>query len=126
MDLGTIAMLTKHLHVWLVVLSVGGFILRFLWSQNDSSYLQHRLTKTVPHLVDALLLLSGVSLAAIYSLSPVTTSWLGLKIGLIVVYIILGYLALKPSLPKTARLFAGVAALPVVFYIASLAVYKHV
>lgn len=122
--MATLAALVKHLHVWLVVLSVGGFMLRFIWSQKNSPYLQQKWVKVAPHILDTFLLLSGVSLALLYRLSPFQVHWLGAKLVLIVVYIIIGYIALKSPLSKPARQVAACLAMGTVFGIIYLAVNK--
>lgn len=124
MTTGAIAAFIKHIHVWLVVLSVGGFLLRFIWSQRNSAYLQRKVVKIAPHIVDTLLLLTGVSLALLYRLSPLQADWLGAKLILIVVYIILGVFALKPAFPKFIRQIAGFSAMLAVAGILFLAIYK--
>ncbi len=124
--MGTIAAFIKHIHVWLVVLSVGSFLLRFIWSQKDSHYLQQKVVKIAPHIVDTFLLLTGISLALLYRLSPFEVHWLGLKLVLIVVYIVLGAIALKAPAPKFVRQIAGFSALAVVVGIMFLAIYKPI
>ena len=52
----------KHLHVTCVILSGLGFGLRGAWMLMDSPRLQHRLARTLPHVVDSLLLGSALTL----------------------------------------------------------------
>ena len=124
--MATLATLIKHLHVWLVVLSIGSFVLRFIWSQKNSPYLQQKWVKVAPHITDTFLLLSGVSLALLFRISPLQTHWLGAKLVLIVIYIIIGYIAIKSPLPKPARQVAGCLALTTVVGIIYLAVNKPI
>src|SRR3546814_5158616 len=65
--LGNIAMnylAIKHLHMTAAVLSILFFVIRAYWSVTGSSLLQHRLVKTLPHVIDTVLLAAGIALAA--------------------------------------------------------------
>ncbi len=124
--MGAVAVLIKHIHVWLVILSVTGFLLRFVWSLKNSAVLQRKAVKIVPHIVDTLLLLTGVSLALIFRYSPFHIDWLGTKLVLIVVYILLGGVAMRPALPRRIRQMVGCLALLTVLLIMHLAIYKPI
>lgn len=103
----------KHLHMTLAMLSIAGFVLRFVWSFSGSALIEHRLSKVLPHVVDTLLLLCGLTLAVTLRLNPLEVTWLGTKLCLLVLYIVLGVFALKRSRSKMVQLLSFVSAVAV-------------
>jgi uncharacterized membrane protein SirB2 len=78
-------------------MSITLFVLRFFWKWAGSAMMQKRWVKIVPHVVDTLLLLSGISLIFIthfYPFSPQGT-WLTEKLFGVIIYIALGFVALS-------------------------------
>lgn len=114
----------KLLHSLLALLSVGGFLLRGAWMLRESPLLQHRLTKTLPHVNDTLLLLAGAWMLYSITLNPFAQSWLVAKLGGLVLYIGLGSVALNRGRSARSRGVAFVAAIAVYAYIAGVAVSK--
>jgi uncharacterized membrane protein SirB2 len=103
--------LIKHLHISLALLSITGFALRGGLMLVESNYLNRPLLKRAPHLIDALLLASGVYLAWTLQQYPfVNSNWLTAKMIALVAYIGFGLLALKHGRSKTARGVAFVIA----------------
>jgi uncharacterized membrane protein SirB2 len=87
----------KNLHLLTISLSITLFVLRFFWKWAGSAMMQKRWVKVVPHVVDTLLLLSGISLIFIthfYPFSPQGT-WLTEKLFGVIIYIALGFVALS-------------------------------
>lgn len=111
----------KYLHIACVLLSYLLFVLRGIWMLRMSALLQHRLTKILPHLVDTVLLLSAIALAYQLSLSPLDTPWLMAKIIALLLYIVLGTIAIKRGKTRNIRLGAWLAAQLVFIYIAGVA-----
>ena len=70
--------------------------------------------KTLPHLVDSVLLLSALTLAWMLRLTPGNAPWLLAKIVGLVVYVALGVVALRPGVSCAVRAAAWVAALATV------------
>lgn len=102
----------KGAHAALALVSVAGFIGRAipaLWF--DRQWTHSRLLYAVPHVVDTLLLASGVWLALTAGWRPGAHSWLGIKLMLLVLYIGVAMLAIRPALPRPARVVLFVAAL---------------
>ncbi|WP_342807460.1 SirB2 family protein [Alteromonas sp. M12] len=66
-------MMTKHLHLTAVALSIILFILRFVWLQRNSTLLHKKWVKIVPHVIDTLLLVTAITLCFIDLLSEPTT-----------------------------------------------------
>lgn len=110
----------RAIHMTCAGLSIAGFVLRWIWMLTDSRFLAARPTKILPHVIDTLLLASAVALVAIIGFSA-NAAWLGAKIAGLVVYIVLGTLALKRGRTKGARAVYGVLAIVVFAYIASVA-----
>jgi uncharacterized membrane protein SirB2 len=119
MDYGVI----KLIHQSAVTLSFLGFLARGLGMLADSDWVRDRASRTLPHIVDTILLLSGVTLAWQLRLSP-ATPWLAAKLTGLVVYIALGMIALRRGRTKRQRTVAWIAALVIFGYIVSVALTK--
>jgi len=121
----------KLIHVSAVTVSFFGFAMRGLGALRNASWVRHPLARTLPHLVDTVLLLSAVGMLYIVRLSPWEQPWLRAKIVGLLVYIALGSLALRPALAGRAlrlRQVSGsawIGALVVFGYIVSVAVTKN-
>ncbi len=114
----------KLLHATLAALSIGGFVLRGYWMLRGSPLLQHRLTKTLPHINDTLFFLAGVWLAWRLAINPLGEPWLVAKLVGLLVYIGLGTVALKRGSTIEIRLVAFVLAIAVFAYITGVALAK--
>jgi uncharacterized membrane protein SirB2 len=114
----------KTIHVTAVALSLGGFALRGAASLADASWVRSRAAKTLPHLVDSVLLLSALMLAWTLRLTPGAAPWLMAKIVGLLVYIGLGVVALRPGRAKSSRAGAWIAALATAGWIVSVALTK--
>lgn len=53
-------LLIKHLHMTAAGLSILFFVVRAFWSVQGSTLLQNRLVKTLPHVIDTVLLLAAL------------------------------------------------------------------
>lgn len=87
--------LLKTLHIVLALISGLGFGLRGFIRLVLNRPLAHPLVRFGPHVIDTLLLASGVGLWVVLELSPLTVGWFGVKLLLIVVYIVLGIAAFR-------------------------------
>ncbi len=97
--------------------------------------MRSRAARTLPHLVDTVLLLSALGMLWVAHLSPWALGWLRAKIVGLVCYIGLGVVALRGlrgsaqtqrhSHRRAVALGAWVAALVVFVYIVSVAVTKN-
>lgn len=87
----------------------------------DSRLLQHRLTRVVPHVIDTLLFVSGISMAIMGYGSFYRQDWLLGKLVALIIYIALGSIAIRYGKPKGVRAAAFVAALGVFAYIVLVA-----
>lgn len=115
----------KHLHMAAVTLSALGFAARAVGALMGAPWVGTRLAKTLPHLVDTLLLASALVMLWLLQLNPLVTPWLLAKISGLLCYIALGMVTLRPRLALPLRAVAAVAALLVVAWIVSVAVSKN-
>jgi uncharacterized membrane protein SirB2 len=116
-------LLLKHLHVTLVILSGAGFALRGFLRLALDRPARHPLTRVAPHVIDTLLLASGVGLWLITGY-PIT-SWLGLKLALVLVYIGLGMAAFRMK-TRASALAAFGTALALYLGIVAIALFKPI
>ncbi|HYL17640.1 MAG TPA: SirB2 family protein [Burkholderiales bacterium] len=92
--------------------------------------MRHRLARTVPHLIDTVLLLSALGMLWVIHFSPWALPWLRAKISGLVLYVALGVLALRPTgagrapRGRMVRLGVWLGALAVFGYIVSVALTK--
>lgn len=115
----------KLVHQGAVALSFAGFFARGLGGLQGATWVRGRTARSVPHVVDSVLLLSALALAWQLRLDPLATPWLLAKIVGLLAYIGLGVLALRPGRSRGQRAAAWLAALAVFGYIVSVAVTKH-
>lgn len=114
----------KHIHLTFVILSLLAFFVRGIWLFMNSSMLNKKWVKILPHIISTILLISGIVLAVHLGMSPGSQPWLMAKIIGLVVYILLGVAAFKVPNPG-ARKVLWVSALFVFAYILSVAITKN-
>ncbi|EAS8238715.1 SirB family protein [Salmonella enterica subsp. enterica serovar Enteritidis] len=123
----TIAMLLT-LHLICVALSVSLFIARYWWRYCGHALAAARWTRIVPPVIDTLLLLSGIGLIVKTHILPFTESgsWLTGKLFGVIIYIVLGFIALdyRQARSQQARFIAFPLALVVLYIIIKLATTK--
>jgi uncharacterized membrane protein SirB2 len=115
----------KHLHMGFAALSGVFFLVRGLWMLAGSALLQARFTRVAPHIIDTGLLASAIGLAVWSHQSPGQHSWLAAKIVALLVYIVLGTIALKRGKTRQVRAIAFVLALMTFAYIVGTAVTRN-
>ncbi|HET9025706.1 MAG TPA: SirB2 family protein [Burkholderiaceae bacterium] len=114
----------KLVHVTAVVLSGAGFVTRYALLR------AHRLPRSgfvrvAPHVVDAILLASALTLAWVGGFRPLEVPWLEAKLAGLVLYIVAGTIALKRGRTPARRATAFAVALLAYAYIVSVALTKH-
>lgn len=115
-------LLLKGLHIACAITSYTLFVLRGIWSLRGSSIMQQRWVKVVPHVVDTLLLASAIALAIIIRQYPFVDAWLTAKVVGLLLYIGLGFVALRFGKRRSTRLFAWLMAQAVFAYIVLVAI----
>ncbi|MBU2641983.1 MAG: SirB2 family protein [Gammaproteobacteria bacterium] len=114
--------LLKQLHLGTIALTLALFILRGVWMMVESPRLQARWVRIAPHINDTLLLASGISLAVLTRQYPLVNAWLTAKFFALILYIVLGTIALKRGPTHGMRIAAWIAALLVFAYMVAVAV----
>ncbi|MGR5154671.1 SirB2 family protein [Photobacterium swingsii] len=116
----------KHIHMLAIVLSVLLFTIRYCLMMANSTLNEKKLLKIAPHVVDTILLLSGVALIFITGFMPFTEagSWLTQKLSCVLAYIALGFFTLKYGKNKVFKTFAYFGALGWVVAAANIAMTK--
>jgi len=115
----------RTFHESTVALSVTGFAVRGVASLLGASWVRGGIARTLPHIVDTALLTSALMLVTLLHVNPFATPWLQAKMSGLVVYVVLGALALRPGLPRVGRACAGLGALAAVGWIVSVAFTKN-
>lgn len=115
----------KHLHLLCVALSGAGFFWRGLLMMRGSHWLSLGWVRVVPHINDAVLLTAGISLVVMSERYPFVDAWLTAKLFGLILYIILGSLALKAGRTRRVRALAWLAALVVFGWMVSVAMLRQ-
>jgi uncharacterized membrane protein SirB2 len=104
----------RHAHIGLVITSAGLFGLRWLATLAGARWPMSAPWRHTSLVVDTLLLVAGATLWIGLGLNPLVQHWLGVKLALLPVYIVLGTFALRRARGRLARAVCGAAALAVV------------
>lgn len=118
-------LLVKDAHVTLVAISLGLFVTRFFWSLRQPSLLQRSWVRVVPHLVDTLLLVCGLTLMVMLRAWPQRTPWLAVKLVGLCVYIGFGVLAFRYTGKPALRIVFASLAVGVFAYIVAVAITQR-
>jgi uncharacterized membrane protein SirB2 len=114
-------LLIKHAHVALALASGLGFALRGFVRIVLARPLAHKAWNILPHVLDTLLLASGATLWIMIGWP--LFSWLGVKLALVLAYILLGMAAFRAT-GRTGAIGLYLSALVVFLAIPVLALYK--
>lgn len=114
----------KLVHQCAVAISLTGFFARGLGALTGATWVNSRPAKTLPHIIDTVLLVSAVTLVWNLRISAGTAPWLLAKVLGLVVYVVLGVVALRPGRPAV-RGAAWVGAVGTAAWIVSVAVTKN-
>ncbi len=115
----------KIIHVVSAIFSYLLFTLRGVWMMQDSTILQRRWVKILPHVIDTVLLASAIALVTMIQQYSGMNTWLSAKIGGILLYIILGMMALRFGKTRKIKTIAWITAQIVFFYIVLVALTKN-
>lgn len=118
--------LLKQIHVVAALISFMLFGIRGIWMMAWPHLLQARTVRILPHVVDTVLLASALLLARQIGQYPFIHGWLTAKIIALLVYIVLGSIALKYGSGKRSRVVAWLLALATFAYIIAVALTKQV
>lgn len=98
-------------HISLVLVSGALFTLRGLAALQGRAWARDRVVRLLSISIDTTLLGAGVLLLIILGLNPLLTPWLLTKLTLLLIYIVLGSLALQRARSWQVRMYCFLAAL---------------
>ena len=113
--------LLKYVHVTAVIASFALFFLRGLWMMAAPGKLAARWVRVVPHVIDTVLLVSAIALAATTAQYPFVQPWLTAKVIALLAYILLGTVAIRRGRTRRVRIVAWILALVVFGYMVAVA-----
>jgi len=120
----------KLIHVSAVALSLLGFLIRGAAILRGATWVRRLPPRIIQHTVDSVLLLAALGMTWEAHLSPLHLPWLRAKLAGLILYVLLGSIALGGSdrpgaaRPLRLRLVFWIAALSVFGYIVSVALTK--
>lgn len=112
-------LLIKNIHMTAVGLSIFLFVIRAYWSVTCSNKLNSKAVRILPHIIDTILLVAGLTLAAM--IGP-EQPWILAKIVGVLLYIGVGTYAIKRGKTPTTRAIAAVIAVGIFVYIIGIAI----
>lgn len=115
----------RLVHICAVLASGGLFLIRGLALNLGASWVMAPPLRYASYTIDTVLLTAALMLATILHQYPFVHAWLTVKVGLLVVYIVLGSLALKRAPSSRARWLSYLAALGVFASMLSIARAHH-
>ena len=114
-----------HLHRACVSASIALFVARGLGVMAQQAWPLQHVWRYLSVAIDVPLLLAGAGLWALLGLHPLQQTWLGAKLVLLVVYIVLGSFALKRGRTRGQRAAFFAAALAVVLSMVGIALARQ-
>ena len=118
-------LLLRHAHIGCAILTIALFVLRGGLMLAESPWQRNVVLRYLPHVVDTVLLTSALMLTTVIHQYPFSTGWVTMKVVLLVVYIVLGSIALKRGRTKSIRVAALVAALATIGFLVTVARAHH-
>lgn len=116
----------KNIHLLAIALSAILLSVRFIFVMTNSALIEKKFVKIAPHVVDTILLLSGIGLIIALGFIPFTagTEWFTQKVTCILAYFALGFFSIKMAKNKLLRIFAYFGALGWLVMAANIAMSK--
>ena len=118
-------LLLRHAHIGCAILTIALFVLRGGLMLADSPWQRIVVLRYLPHVIDTVLLTTALMLTTVIHQYPFSTGWVTMKVVLLVVYIVLGSIALKRGRTKRIRTAALVAALLTIGFLVTVARTHH-
>lgn len=115
----------RHVHITFAILSVAIFTLRGLLMLANSPRVNSPWLKYPSYTVDTLLLTAALMLTTVIHQYPFQVGWLTMKVALLVVYVVLGSIALKRGRTQATRIVALVSAWLTVGFLFTVARAHH-
>ena len=112
----------KLIHLGFILISLGSFIGRVILSEINPVALDHKMIKIAPHIINFILIISGVSLVFQGNWLSMDFGWIIAKLLVLFVYIGLGIMTLRLNGQNKWLAFSG--AMLCLAYIGVVAVTK--
>ncbi|NWF36601.1 SirB2 family protein [Mariprofundus sp. KV] len=109
------------IHAGCAVISISLFLWRGVMMWVGRPLKSRFLRRTLPDSVDSLLLAAGIIMAFLLDISPLDSHWLAAKIGGLLLYIVLGAVALKYGRGRVVKRGCFIAAVATFAYLMLLA-----
>ena len=117
--------LLKNIHLISVGISFIYFLIRGYWMLAESRWLQRQMwARVIPDAIDTALLTSGVFLVLLTDQYPTEQAWLAAKLIALLVYIVLGSVAIKRGKTLRVRLVSFTLACLTYIYILGVAMQR--
>ncbi len=93
------------LHLAAVTLTISFFALRYWWRYSNNQLINARWVRVLPHCIDTVLFVSGAGLMWVTGYLPFTDNgtWLTEKLFGVIIYIVLGFIALGRHRPRSQQ-----------------------
>lgn len=114
------------MHITCALLSASLFVSRLVLDMSGKPGWRTSVWRHVPHINDTLLLVLAFVLLALGPWQPLLHQWLGIKIILLLGYILMGFVALKVTFSVLIRTLAAIVALLLLTGIFYLAHFKPI
>lgn len=114
----------KLIHMSTAFISISLFLIRGFWVFTESSMMNKKWVKIVPHVNDTVLLISAIILAIGLQQYPFTHDWLTAKFIALLLYIVFGMFALKLAKDIKNKMIFFVLALLTFSYIVGVALTR--
>lgn len=106
----------------MVILTLAFLLLRSAWAFAGSARLRSPVVRTLPHVIDTVLLVSALGAAALLHRYPFVDDWLTAKFFGLLAYIVLGHITLWRVTNNRQRAAALMGTLAVFAYIVLVAI----
>lgn len=111
----------RQVHITCAILTITLFTFRGLLMVAGSQLHRTMILRVVPVAVDIVLLTTALMLTTVIRQYPFATGWLTMKVVLLVAYVVLGSIALRPGRARGVRMAALIAALATVAFLVTVA-----
>ena len=115
----------KFLHFCCAVLTLLSFSVRSFWKFFSPKQLQRPFIKIIPHVIDTVLFVSGITLVVLIQQYPFVHDWITIKFFAVLCYIVCGALVLKYAKTFLVRIIALIVAWGSFAYVVWLALYHQ-
>jgi uncharacterized membrane protein SirB2 len=118
--------IVKTVHVYSAYITGLVFLIRGILAILQSAMLRHQVLKTLPHFIDTVLFVSGLTMVVAWAIWPSTNAWLFAKLVALLFYILFGLVMLRWGSSARNRWLGLLGGLLVYLYIVGVAHGKSV